>query len=293
MEFVLPVSRPEASQVYFYDSNSGREAPPFDTRDFVYTRDDPILTVSRSRYSSMLDERNELNLSNGWRSFGMKRLNWDAVPTVHFFQAESSAKQGRAGLWEIAWVWNRPQGAEDLSASGTNILYVQYRMEGELAIATLIALQAGTEKIVWTFKLPDEVPALMDEDTLPPDVPRLRRAFHYAVSAESIFVFGNGFLFALNPATGAVKWKHGINGSRSLRTAAVALNHALVLPAGGDRVALLGVRMEASNPLVSVTGGRNEVVKILRSDLDFARHAVAHDGSIYCFTAEPLKPGSP
>jgi outer membrane protein assembly factor BamB len=128
---------------------------------------------------------------------------------------------------------------------------------------------------------------------VPPDVPRLRRAFHYAVDAESIFVFGNGFLFALNPATGAVKWMHDINSSRPLKSTAVSLNHALVLPAGGERVALLGILGEASNPLVSVTGGKNAVVKVLRTDLDFGRDAVTHEGSIYCFTAEPLKPTSP
>ncbi len=283
-EFSL-YSRPEDSRVLFFDSASGKETPPFDTRDFVRTRDDGLLAVSPDGYSSMLDERNELYLSNGWKSYGIKRLDWDGVPTIHFFQAGSS--QNSIGTWKLVWTWTRPEGTQSITSWDSNILYIQYRMQNDTGVETLTTIRAGSENPVWKFELPAEVPTL-EYFPLPPDVPQKRRGFDYAVGEKSIFVFGNGFVFALDPETGAVKRKLDLNSTVVLKSASIKLQWATVQSASDDNALVLGSEIEQPNVLVNVVWKPTATVQILRRDLLDGRSAIAHGGSIYCFTAEEL-----
>lgn len=293
--YLQPVSRefssfshPAQSRVYFFDSETGKEVPAFDTRDFVRTRDDNLLAASRHAYSSMLDERNELYLSNGWKSYGMKRLSWDGVRTVHFFQAGKPIYQSPIGSWEIAWVWTRPEGADDIRAWESNILYVQHRMDGETAVETLIAIKAGDERPIWKFELPRDVPAVLDTSILLPDVPTMRRSLDYAVTKKTIFVYSNGYLFALNPNTGMVTRKVEVSSTLSLKSPTAIMNRAEIHVADDSHVFIVGSLLEQPNLLVSVTLGSTYVVRVVRDDLLDARSAIAHGGSIYFFTAEEL-----
>lgn len=293
--YLQPVSRefssfshPGQSRVYFFDSETGKEVPAFDTRDFVRTRDDNLLTASRHAYSSMSDERNELYLSNGWKSYGMKRLSWDGVRTIHFFQAGKPIYQDPIGSWEVVWVWTRPEGADDIRAWESNILYCQHRMDGETAVETLVAIRAGAERPIWKFELPRDVPAVLDTSGIWPDEPRMRRSLDYAATKKNIFVYGNGYLFALDPNTGVATRKVEVSSALNLQNPSAIMNRAEVHVADDEHVFIVGSLLEQPNLLVSVTLGATPTVKLVREDLLDARSAIAYGGSIYFFTAEEL-----
>lgn len=282
-----PFSRPEDSRVYFFDSGSGKEAPAFDTRDFVGTRDDALLAVSSNGYSSMLDERNELYLSNGWKSYGIKFISWDGVRTIRFFQAGRPMNQDPIGTWREVWTWTLPDGVDRIASWQSNILHVRFRMEKDVAIETLVAIKAGNDRPLWKFELPTTVPSVEDEP-LPPGKPMMRRGITYAVGEKSIFVFGNGFLFVLDPETGSLKRELEVAAAVALKDVSFKLNWAAVHSAGDSNTVLASDNPETPNLLVNVGWTPTATVQLLRSDLLDGSSVIAHNGSIYCFTAEEL-----
>jgi hypothetical protein len=81
---------PPNTEVLFFDSKSGEKAPPFDTRDYARTRDDPLRARSSSSWGPVLDPRNEIHLANGWISHGLGRMASDGNRKIHFFQETST-----------------------------------------------------------------------------------------------------------------------------------------------------------------------------------------------------------
>ncbi len=116
----------------------------------------------------------------------------------------------------------------------------------------------------------------------------MRRGMCYAVGDRSIFVFGNGFLFVLDPESGALKRDLEIAAAAALKEMPFRLAWAAVHSAGDNNTVLASDNPESPNLLVNVGWTPTPTVQLLRRDLLDGSSVVAHSGSIYCFTAEEL-----
>ncbi len=264
------------NEMVFLDSQKGRAAAPFDTRSFVHKDDDPLITRSRGgSQGSVLDERAELLLPNGWVSHGVSRLPWWNAGTnqIYFFDRYH---------WELQWSMTLPEGAYNLVNWSNVLVYYKWDRKGTNYLGTLYGQKAGNNVPAWKFTLPADVP---DEVVPPafdaPGPPGVSREFSYAVGEQAIFACGGGALFALEPGTGKILWRYSFANDPVLKTSSFNLNRADILELNDDLVLISGetlARFNKTSRLISA---------VLRKDIYYNPAPIVCGGFIYCFTQQP------
>ena len=256
----------------YLDSKTGRKTIPFDTRDFVYGDDDPQLARSRhGSQGSVLDERGELWLPNGWVSHGVSRLPWwnSGTNLVHFFDRYR---------WELKWSLTLPEGAYNL-ANWSNMLVFRKSVEKDNKRTGILCGQlAGRNTPTWEFALPSDVPdvAVHTFDVIGP--PIISRDFTYTVGQREIYVFGGGALFALDPNTGKTRWRHNISGDSALKKASLKMQYADVLETDDSLI------LSSDNILAKFSIKSPARISVIRNDLRDNPLPISCEGFIYCFT---------
>lgn len=272
------------TEVHFLSSDTGEAVPAFDTRRFLSRPGDPLLSQSLSTAASFLDEREEIYLSNGWMSRGVPRLSMGDVDRIYFFTTPPR-EDPAAGA--AVWTLNLPGRLEILKAWHDTVLYLHTRYEVDVATSTLVATRAGDSRPAWRFELPASVPTMIPLNRLPMDRGPSRE-FSYSVGEASIFVFGNGVLFALDPATGKTRWSKDVAQDPGIVATGKPLLHGSVqVVSPGDRVILSSRSLIGPDLLVSVPAGGSGACRVLRTDLHDGSMLAAYDGFVYCFTEVP------
>jgi outer membrane protein assembly factor BamB len=260
------------SKVIFLDSKTGRTVAPFDTRDFVYGDDDPQLTRSRDgSQGSILDERGEIWLPNGWVSHGVSRLPWWNAGTnqIYFFDRYH---------WELKWSLTLPEGAYNLSHWSNVLVFRKGIKKDNKRIGILYGQPAGRNSPIWEFALPADVPdvSIRTFDVVGP--PTISRDFTYTVGKQEIYVFGGGTLFALGPDTGKTLWRYNVSGDPALKKKSIQLDYADVLEMGDDLILSSGTTLARFNKKP------RSAVAVIRNDLHDNPLPISCDGFVYCFT---------
>jgi outer membrane protein assembly factor BamB len=257
------------STMVFLDSRTGKPMAPFDTRNFVYKDDDPQIRRSRlGSQGSVYEERSELLLPNGWVSYGVARLPWWNARSnnVYFFDRRT---------WDLAWTVTLPEGAYNLSHWRDILVFCKTRDENGKWTSRLYAQPAGSPVPTWEFTLPKDIPDRESETFDAPGPPKIVRAFSYTVGSRSVFAFGNGAVFALEPRSGKVLWRHVVRDEKvkgdSFSYGEVIETEANILLASGSVLA----RLDESS------GGK---LSVLRRDLYNGPTPVCVGTGVYCFT---------
>ena len=251
--------------VAFFDSQSGKAVTPFDMRRFIFPDDDPQTARSHSgSQGSVLDERAELILSNGWISYGVARLPWWNCGTnrIFFFDRRT---------WDLMWILTLPDGAYNLAHWHDVLIFRKYAQEKHKFVDHLYGQPAGSPAPAWEFILPTDIP---DFEARAPDVigSTICRTFAYAVGKQKIFVSANGVLFTLDPRNGKVISRYSIPQSPGSFACADLLetDRNLVLTSGNFMAGF----EETPKPRFSV------ICMNVFSEVS----PISVSGSLYCFT---------
>lgn len=198
----------DATRVVFLDVKSGQLAEPFDSRHFLHASENRAIASSPAL--PMLDNSQELYLpGKRWISFGNGRRGWDGTTKLHFFDL-SPSKSERS----VAWTIDLP-GVFHLQHHGDTLIFSRSTRTSGVSENEIAAIAAGEDKARWTFRLPADVPTLT-YPALPPGTPQPSRYIRFAVSGPNVVAYGNGHVFALDPATGAVRWRYNIAANPAL-----------------------------------------------------------------------------
>jgi hypothetical protein len=128
---------------------------------------------------------------------------------------------------------------------------------------------------------------------LPKDIPDRRwggsdfisdkiiRSLSYVIGKNEIFAFGGGTLFALEPRTGKLLWRHAISDDPVVRNNAVSIDSAEMIEGEGQLFLISGSTM------VRFDRKSNSTVAVLRKNLCEGPLPIVVGGSLYCFTQRP------
>ena len=216
----------------------------------------------------MEEERCELSLPNGWRTHGVAGLSWRNAGSndVYFFY-----------LAKLQWTMTLPEGAYNLSHWNNILVFRRMTEKGNKSIDTLYAQPAGQGSTIWNFSLPSDIP---DMRCTAVDVisDKMYRGFTYVVGKNSIFTFGGGTLFALDPRTGKLKWRHSVANDPIVKKESISMESAEMVEGLGSIFLISG------NTLVRFDVSSMSAVAVLRKDLYDGPLPVLVGGAVYCFT---------
>lgn len=265
-------SKADATTVVFLNAGNGQRVAPFDTRDFVWPDEDPQIARSGNgsggSQGSVEEERSELSLPNGWRSHGVAALSWHNAGSndIYFF-----------GRSQLQWIMTLPEGAYNLSHWNNILVFSRVTEKGNKLIYTLYAQPAGKASAIWNFSLPPDIP---DKNWGAADFlsDKMVRGFSYAVGRKYVFAFGGGTLFALDPQTGKLKWRHSVSKDPVIKQNAVSIDSAEMIEGSA------GLFLTSRNALIRFDLTSMSAVSVLRKDLYEGPSPIIVDGAIYCFT---------
>lgn len=262
----------ENTEVAYLDAKTGKKVKPFDTRHFIWSDDDP--EIARSRYGSqgsVEEERCEISLPNGWRSHGVAGLSWRNAGSnnIYFFCGST-----------LTWSMILPEGAYNLSHWKDILIFRRNTEEGNRIIDRLHAQPAGQNSTSWVFALPEDLP---DRKWGGADFisDKTYRGFSHTVGKNAIFAFGGGTLFALDPRTGRLLWRHSVSGDPAVKNRDVFMDNAEIIE-GEDRLILV-----SGNAMIGFDRRSESPMTVLRKDLYDGPSPVFVAGSVYCFTQRP------
>jgi len=258
------------SSMVFLDSSTGKPIPAFDTRLFVHKDEDPQIGRSRlGSQGSVLEERSELLLPNGWISYGVARLPWwnSRSNKVYFFDRRS---------WELKWTMILPEGAYNLSHWQDILIFRKTREENHRWTSRLYGQLAGSASPSWEFTLPKDIP---DREARSPDVvgpPTICRDFSYTVGKQFAFAFASGNLFVIDPRSGKLSWRYSLpqGNLKGFESAEVVETEANLVLATGTILARIDKSPKSK-------------FSIFRNDLYDGPTPVSVGTLIYCFTQHP------
>jgi len=256
--------------VVFLDSETGKPIAPFDTRNFVHKEEDPQIARSSS-HETEHDERSELLLPNGWVSQGAGRLPWfwNLSNKVHFFDCG-----------DLKWTVTLPEGTDELSHWRDILVFHKMRHEDRKRTSYLYGQPAGSPSPSWEFTLPNDIP---DREGRASHVvgPRgILRDFSYTVGKQSVFVFGNGALFALEPRSGKVLWRHLVRDDRK-EGKPHSFDYGEIIEAEAN------ILLASQNLLGRLDESSETKLSVLRRDLYEGLSPVSVGTVIFCFTTRP------
>jgi outer membrane protein assembly factor BamB len=267
------------SEVLFLDAKTGRRVEPFDTLDFIYPNEDP--QIARSRFGSqgsVEEERGEITLPNGWRSHGVAGLSWRNAGSndIYFFEGS-----------KMEWSMILPEGAYNLSHWNDILIYRRYTEEARRIIDRLYAQPAGQNSTIWVFALPKDLPDrpwgaadFISDKTV--------RGFSYTVGKQTVFTFGSGTLFALDPKTGKLSWRYAVKDDPAVKKNALSsMDDAEIIEAES------GLILFSEKTIVRFDQKPKPHATVLRNDLFDQPSPIVAGGSIYCFTQRPASTPSP
>jgi hypothetical protein len=259
----------DTAKVEFLSAKTGQTIPPFDTRDFIWPDQDPQIARSgNGSQGSVEDERSEISLANGWRSHGVAGLSWrnSGSNKVYFFLRS-----------QLQWTMTLPDGAYNLSHWNDILVFSRMTEEGNKIIDRLYAQPAGKTSTIWRFSLPSDIP---DRRLVGPDVisDKIVRGLTYMVGKSHVFAFGGGTLFALDPQTGKVIWRHSVSNDPIIKKNAVTMDSAYMMEGGSS------LFLTYENTLVRFDLVSTNTAAVLRKDVFDGPLPIFVDGAIYCFT---------
>jgi outer membrane protein assembly factor BamB len=271
-----PTDKEHKTEVLFLDSETGKPVMPFDTRRFVNVNEDAQIARSIDGLPGPeLDFRSELNLPNGWisRGAGLCACPPDAGK-IYFFNQTSG---------ELQWTFTLPGNATHLSHWDNTLLFQKSEKKEGKTVDALYAQPAGKDAPIWEFVLPSVVPDAINRG--PADVagsPTTVRQFSYYVGKKEIFVIGNGFLFALDPATGKILWQCDLTADPLLKKENIHLQGADMLESGNDLLLV-------SDLLIRFSKTSRSASAVLRKDMYSQYGQFLAGGYLYCYTAKTYK----
>jgi len=270
VSYLYSLKRKGTRDVFFLDTKSGRKIPPFDTRDFIWSEDDPL--VARSGSSGSVEEgRSEFSLPNGWRSRGVAGLGWRNAGSnnVYFFKGSF-----------LMWSMTLPDGAYNLSHWNEILIYLGGTEQSNTLTSTLYAQPVGSGATIWNFRLPSDIPSRHFSG---PDFSsdKMIRNFSYSIGKKYIFTFGDGTLFALDPQTGKVLWRHKVSDDSVIKNDHISIEDAVVLEGSA------GVFLFSGSTMVQFDLNSKSTAAVVRKNLYDGLRPILVDGAIYCFTQHP------
>ncbi len=270
--FLSPVKGDaRTTEVVFLDPRNGSKVTPFDTRAFVFSKDDSQIARSGGYGSqgSVEEERSEITLPNGWRSKGIAGLSWRNAGSNHVYFLRKA---------ELKWTMTLPDGAYNLAHWNEILIYKRSTEEGKRIISTLCAQPAGKETVIWRFTLPEDIP---DRPFQSFDFTsdRTIRFFSYLVGKNYVFAFGGGTLFALDPKTGGLLWRHSVAGDPVVRSHTLSMDSADIVENDGSLL------LVSASTMLRFDLNSKTVAAVLREDLhQYGPSPIVANGAIYCFT---------
>jgi hypothetical protein len=263
--------------VFFLDSKSGKPAAPFDTRDFVdWTHDPQLARSGLGSQGSVLEERCELHLPNGWISYGVARLRWWNAGSnkIHFFDSSK---------WELKWTLTLPEGAYNLAHWENLLVFYKGKEENHKRTGRLFGQLAGRPSPNWEFSLPREIADVTIRSPAPDVVgpPVISRGFTYAIGDNEIYTFGNGALIALDPRNGKPLWRYGIARDPVIVKNVVHFDFAQIIVAE-DNLLLV-----SQGAMVKFNKVSQPKAMVVRKDFHDGPMPVVAEGLLYCFTEHP------
>jgi outer membrane protein assembly factor BamB len=268
--FFYSLKKRGTRDVFFFDTKSGQKISPFDTRDFIWPEEDPLIARSGSQ-GSVNEERSEISLPNGWRSRGIAGLSWrnSGSNTVYFFQGSF-----------LKWAMTLPDGAYNLSHWKNILIYSRGTEQDKTLINTLYAQPVGSGSTIWNFSLPSDIPSKpwASGDFFSD---KMIRSFSYSIGKKYIFTFGGGTLFALDPQTGKVMWRHRMSDDSVIRDDHISIENAEILEGSAE------VFLFSKNALVQFDLNSRSTAAVVRKNVYEGLKPIIVDGAIYCFTQRP------
>jgi outer membrane protein assembly factor BamB len=262
----------QSTQVFFLNDKTGEAVKPFDTHQFIWPKQDPLIArSSHGSQGSVEEERGELSLPNGWRSHGVAGLSWRNAGenNICFFRAT-----------KLEWTLTLPEGAYNLAHWNNILIYRRYTEGTKKIIDTLYAQPAGRDSTSWSFALPSDIP---DRSMSGGDVitDRTHRGFTHAVGKDHIYAFGAGNLFTLDPQTGQLLRRHTLSEDPVIKTNSVSIESAEMVESGGQ------LYFFTRNELVRFDLDSNSTAAVLRRNLYDGPLPLIYNGTAYCFTQRP------
>jgi outer membrane protein assembly factor BamB len=266
----------KTTEAVFLNAKTGERITPFDTLAIPAPDDDPEfarsgLGTADSDEEKLDRDRSEIELPNGWRS--------------HSFVNPSTQSEGSNSLYffkgpKLQWTMKLPQLAFVLSNWNDILVCGRQTKEGLKWVDTLYGQVAGTDSAIWEFRLPSDIPdrKMPPTDVLSDDVSRM---FTSLIGKTNIFVFGGGTLFAPDPQTGKLLWRHSVVDDADVKKNAVPLDNADMIQ-GDESLFLI-----SEGALVRFDLGSKSATAVLRKDLCSSPLPIYIGGAIYCFTAKP------
>jgi outer membrane protein assembly factor BamB len=154
-------------------------------------------------------------------------------------------------------------------------------------IDRLYAQPAGQNSTTWVFALPKDIP---DRQWGAADVisDKTVRGFSYTVGRQTVFTFGGGTLFALDPKTGKLLWRYAVKDDSEVeRNALSSTDDAEIIEAES------GLILVSKNTIIRFDQKPKPHARVLRTDLFDEPSPIVAGGSIYCFTQRPASTPSP
>lgn len=258
-----------STRVCFLNDKTGEAVKPFDTRQFIWSKQDPLIARSgHGSQGSVEEERRELSLPNGWRSHGVAGLSWRNAGEndICFFQAT-----------KLKWTLTLPEGAYNLANWNNTLIYRRYTEEKNRVIDTLYAQSAGRDSTSWSFALPSDIP---DQPMSAADfiTDRTHRGFTHAVGKDHIYTFGAGTLFILDPQTGKLLQRHTVSEDPVIKTDGLSIRSAEITESGGH------LYLVTRKELIRFDLESNATAAVLRKDLHDGPLPLIYNGTAYCFT---------
>jgi hypothetical protein len=262
----------EETKVVFIDSRNGRSVDPFDTR--IYNHAEGYYENPEIVASELGPLRQEISLTNGWRSYGVLRLHWidSGSNLVHFFNQRL----------ELMWTLPLTPSVHSLTHWNDVLIHSEQnhpdrRHQDDLRVTHLFGQIAGTASPAWEFVLPKDIPSqpFFGMDVID-DRPRYRN-FSYAVGRKDIYACGNGWLFALNPSDGRIHWRHCLTNDAVISQAS-QLDEPQIIEANEGLILVFG------NEMMRFDIPSMKTVAVLRGDVyAFSPTPIYFDGAVYGF----------
>jgi outer membrane protein assembly factor BamB len=104
------------------------------------------------------------------------------------------------------------------------------------------------------------------------------RPLSYVVGKSYVFAFGGGTLFALDPRTGKLIWRHSVSNDSVIKKNAVSIEEAEMLEGAH------GIYLISGNALARFDPTSMSTVAVLRKNLYEGPLLIVIDGALYCFT---------
>ncbi len=253
------------SRVMFIDSQTGRSTAPFDTHDYTFDYDDPLLVWS-GRPQAVLDPRSELRLSNDWVSHGLGALPlWSAGSnTIHFTDSRL----------QPVWALHLPEGAYNLTSWRDILSFVGWGASKEGG-RKLYAQRAGEDSVLWEFTPFKDVVGASDRG----------RALFAQVGLrvfpgnQELFAVSSGHIFALEPASGKVLWTYAVNTDPIIRKEG-AIFLSMELLDSGEHLFLTSDHL-----MVKFSKSEKKVEQVFLRDVLSFPEPFLSEGFVHCFTA--------